>query len=126
MKTLKARCRPTKREREHYARPDVNGRMWKSAPPFCANPRGHLSHRVRLVVTHTAGHSHVEYWCGGSSFAADSLTDKSVADRLLCEKCEANAVDAGEATADEICERHVHLGRMVPRRMCCRNDLLNN
>ena len=98
---------------------------WKSGPAFCVNPRGQLIHRVRSVRTHmrngVISHIAVHYNCGNGTCGDDSLlTNNPPSSRLLCHRCEAEAVSAGNKTASAIAGRHVHIGRMIPIRMCCK------
>lgn len=105
---------------------------WKKSPPFFANPRGILTHRVRSITTHLHNyhsygkpdrHHHVDYCCGGgaNSSTCEGLTDEPPASRLLCERCEQLAIEAGLPSADELAGRHVHVGRVKPFRTCCRD-----
>jgi hypothetical protein len=125
---LKVKCRP-KRER---VKSDNSLVEWKECAPFVVNPRGVLIHRARAVVTyHVNGrirHSHVDYWCDGGCCFDTSDTNIFVTDppesRILCARCEAKAVDAGERPAAEIAGRHVHTGGVRAYRTCCQ-DLPN-
>ena len=101
-------------------------RQHTHAAPFVVSERRWLIHRPRYVHTHLDGngkdqHSSVECWC--STVAHDyDLTDNPPRDRLLCAMCEAKAVAAGEPSAKKLAGRHVHIGRMKPVRLCCRNN----
>lgn len=116
------RCRPYEKDKR-----DSDYKHWRSAPPFSMNLFGHLVHRVRHVITHRAGHSSIQYWCHNSAFLDRSeFTDDPPREKMLCARCEAAAVEAGEAAADEILERHIHLGEMRPHRLCHRKELEEN
>lgn len=106
----------------------VGSFAWTKAPPFVANPRGVLIHRVRHVSTILYGkkehHHHAEYLCGnGCNFDLDSVDDVLVADppsdRLLCDACEARAVRKKLPTGDALAGRHVHRGILIPQQVCC-------
>lgn len=116
-------------------KPDKNadgsgsGKARRSAPPFAVNKNGWLVHRVKHVTDHrpratsSVSHSSVHYWCNNFTFLDHvELTDDPPRERLLCTVCEAKAVAAGLATADEMLERHIHLGEMRPHRVCHRNE----
>lgn len=98
---------------------------WKRAMPFVFNPRGVLLHRVKSVHSRGVGfgapHTSVIYWCGNLGHNPEVYIDPP-ADRLLCARCEAFAVNAGEKSADELAGRHVHIGKAVPIRTCCANE----
>ena len=105
---------------------------WKSCLPFVDNPRGVLIHRIREVYTFmTDGqprHSHAEYWCGnGTNFDGGNIfTSSPGADRILCSRCEAIAVEHGQPTADELAGHHVHIGGVRPYRTCCKDKELTS
>jgi len=95
---------------------------WKKSLPFVFNPRGVLIHRAKSV--HSNGvfaddtNTSVIYWCGNLGRDPEFYADPP-ADKLLCARCELLAVNAGEATADVLAGRHVHIGKAVPVRTCC-------
>ena len=106
--------------------------QWVKAPPFIVPIRGHLIHRVRSAKSHlTRGnrtHDSVRYWCGnggccnGRDGVRREFVEDPPTDRLLCEFCEAKAVAAGESSADQLAGRHVHKGRMKPKKTCCTDE----
>jgi hypothetical protein len=58
----------------------------------------------------------------GVSSQGDNLTftDSPSDGLVLCERCEAIAVDNGQMSADDICCRHVHIGRTKAVVTCCK------
>lgn len=102
------------------------GIAWKEASPFIENLRAVLIHRPRYVTTHKIGekwkaHIAVECWCGNTFTGTKKFTflDVPPSSKLLCARCEANAVNHGQPTAESITGRHVHIGRLVAQQMCC-------
>jgi hypothetical protein len=90
----------------------------RSAEPFVENTRAVLIHRVRHATIHTVladrwgPHLSVTNWCGNGfssrkhlSFLAAPPTGK-----LVCARCEENAVQMGQPSSSEIAGRHVCLG----------------
>lgn len=102
--------------------------------PFFFNPRGLLVHRVRSVFqlewndpgVYFYGEPWwiVEYWCenSGRTDKHDNGLIWTPGDKLVCARCEANAVKAREKTSDQIVGRHVHIGALRPHRLCCTNE----
>lgn len=127
---LKVICRPTEREIRHAARRDLSfqARHWRTVLPFNSNPRGILTHRVRLggsTVGSDGEHVNdwVHYWCSGQAVGEGlELTDAPPQTRLLCAHCEAKAIAAGEPSADQLCGRHVHIGVVRAKRTCCPDE----
>lgn len=112
---------PLKRHKNHRF-----GIAWKEASPFLENSRAVLIHRPRYVTTHKIGekwkaHIAVECWCGNTFTGTKKFTflDVPPSSKLLCARCEANAVNHGQPTAESITGRHVHIGRLVAQQMCC-------
>ena len=112
---------PLKRHKDHRF-----GIAWKEASPFIDNSRAVLVHRPRYVTTHKIGekwkaHISIECWCGNSFSGTKKFTflDVPPSSKLLCARCEANAVNHGQPTAESITGRHVHIGRLVAQQMCC-------
>ena len=104
-------------------------RQWSRSVPFCVNWRGILVHRIRSGRTHidevdgSVRHHTVTYWCangGGGRFC--EFVAEPPSNRLVCARCEAMAVAAGQPSLDELCGRHVHIGSLKANRHCCRND----
>src|SRR5688500_16792740 len=86
---------------------------WKKSLPFADNPRGLLIHRVRSVRTicwdGEPDHGSVDYWCeNGCNFEGNIFLSEPPEDRILCARCEANAVAHGYEPAEQIVGRHVH------------------
>jgi hypothetical protein len=119
-----------KYQRQRYPNTFGPYRTIVSGLPFCHNPRGVLTHRVRAAIVildrndDSVRHTAFQYWCGngvGSHSGAELLSEPPVG-RLLCRNCEAAAQRAGEVTPDQLVGRHVHIGIMVPRRTCCSTE----
>ena len=98
---------------------------WKACLPFVDNSRASLIHRPRSGSTysiHKNPHIAVQFWCGMAVTASDghlSFLDSPPDGKILCEKCEANAVKNGLPSADELAGKHVHKGRTVAVVTCC-------
>ncbi len=123
---MKVQCIFTKRETRRTWRTVP---LWRMTLPFNVNPRGIFVHRVRCAgsILEHDGHQHshdwAHYWCGNQTCGEGvSLTDSPPDDRLLCARCEAMAVAAGQPTADELLGRHIHIGSARVVRECCRTD----
>lgn len=105
-----------------------SGPVWTSCAPFLINTRGVFVHRVRHARTvlwnGKASHHVVDYFCGNGTCGTGNLifTDDVPEDRVLCERCEAFALAAGQPSADELAGHHVHIGRVRAFRVCCPND----
>lgn len=115
---IELRQKPRRRDRDTL--------HWKRSVPFVLNPRGILIHRVCRISTHyTHRGCHVSYgyWCGnGTTARFCELFSDPPENRLLCVRCEAAAVAAGQPTADELAGRHVCIGKVKTQRLCCRNQ----
>ena len=101
---------------------------WSSCAPFVENSRGVLIHRPRSAQTitiHREPHKAIHYWCGNGVAGKRNLSFLSAPpeDKLLCARCEAQAVKAGLPSAAELTGRHVHLGKVVAVRVCCDQDV---
>lgn len=123
---MKVKCYPRHRRRESMER--NTSVQWKMSAPFVVNKRAVLTHRVKSASSHPSfrdglPHHSCVNWCN-SSFNSGHLefTEEPPDSRLLCEVCEANAVRAGELTADELAGRHVHKGRLKAFRTCCQEN----
>jgi hypothetical protein len=99
--------------------------VWKSSLPFVENSRGVLIHRPRAVTQYKLGrwpeHIGIGYWCGNSVSGNKNITflSEPPTGKLLCAICEARATLAGRPSADNICGKHIHLGRVVAVQVCC-------
>lgn len=104
---------------------------WRESAPFVLNPRGILVHRVLGVTTIIRHYWEedtnvvVKYACwNGCSFDCEKsdvcLLHEVPGDRILCERCEQVALNNGLPSADELCGRHVHVGRVRAIRSCCK------
>ena len=99
--------------------------LWRTCRPFVENARGVLIHRPRSVTTyhvHRNAHTAIAYWCGATAQVTRfvSFIDEPPVDALLCTACETRAVNIGLPPASELVGRHVHLGRVVGIRTCCK------
>lgn len=98
---------------------------WKACLPFVDNSRASLIHRPRNGSTyniHKNPHIAVSFWCGMAVTASDghlTFLHSPPDDKILCERCEANAVKNGLPTSDELAGKHVHKGRTVAVATCC-------
>ncbi len=94
--------------------------------PFSVNPRGVLVHRVKFVCSHfdvfdqEMRHT-THQWCGNMAHATE-LVSVPPDGRLLCARCEAAAVKAGEKPSAELVGKHVCLGAIRAKRLCCLNE----
>ena len=116
--------RPAKWQREKLI-------AWKSSLPFLDNSRAALVHRPRTVQTvtiHKEPHIAVLNWCGNGFAGKRNLTFLAAPpeNKLLCARCEAQAVKAGLPSAYELAGRHVHIGHVVAVRVCCNNQETTN
>lgn len=76
---------------------------------------------IRKVGGKYPAHMSVQNYCG-STFSGKKFTfhdTLSEDGKLLCTRCEAAAIQAGLPSASEIVGRHVHLGRVIPIKVCC-------
>lgn len=101
---------------------------WDRSPPFAVNPRGHLIHRVRYVVSinwnGALNHYNAQYLCNNScNIDPDLVREILVGDpprgKLLCSYCEAMATAKKMPSGDALAGRHVHRGVLVPQQVCC-------
>ncbi len=102
---------------------------WASCLPFVENSRGVLIHRPRRVTTHKIGprwaaHISVHAWCGNAMSGAKKFTflDAPGANRIVCARCEANAVAAGLPPSSHLAGHHVHTGGVVAVMRCCESE----
>ena len=102
---------------------------WKSCLPFMENRRGVLIHRPKAVVTINASrlfgsklpYLAVTHWCGSSVNSENSFTflDAPPNGKILCERCETLAVEAGLPSAESLVGKHVHIGKVKAVATCC-------
>jgi hypothetical protein len=101
---------------------------YEEASPFFENPRGVLIHRVRslyrLEVSWSSEWWIVEYWCenSGRTDAVDSGLVFDPGSKLICTRCEANAIAKGKKTSSELAGRHVCTGVVRAMNTCCTNE----
>ena len=103
---------------------DRTALVWTESKPFLENALAVLIHRPRTVVIYSTlryPHLAVHAWCGNSFTGTDKFTflDEPPEGRVICERCEKAAIEAGENSSDEIVGRHVHIGRVRPQITCC-------
>lgn len=117
-------CRKTRFTHRNHE--NWNVRPWKKSAPFILNPRGLLVHRAKAVGTlyedGKPDHPVYSYWCGNVGNRLCELIHEPPEDRLVCARCEAVAIAAGEVTSDALTGRHVHLGGLRANRLCCTNE----
>lgn len=97
---------------------------WATCLPFVENSRGVLIHRPRYVSTfnvHKLPHIAIQYWCGCGASGGKKFTFHAAPPegKLLCERCEQQAVLRGMPSADSLAMKHVHLGKLVAVQTCC-------
>lgn len=106
---------------------------WTESEPFFTNPRGILIHRVRSVrsykntvgvVTHYSTTCH----CGNQFHFDDVACLVAVPPdgRLLCERCESIAVKNKLPTSEQLAGKHIHIGRLVAKQVCCTEQRESN
>lgn len=96
---------------------------WRDCQPFILNDRAVLIHRPRSVTAHSClGKSWiaVHNWCGNSFTGSKKFTflDAPPAGRLVCERCESMAVQAGEKSSSELAGHHVCVGKVKAYNSC--------
>lgn len=99
---------------------------WTSCQPFIENSRAVLIHRPRKVATLRTSekyksHIGMQCWCGNGFSGSKKFTflDAPPDGKLLCARCEENAVAAGLPTSEQLVGRHVHTGKVVAVQVCC-------
>jgi hypothetical protein len=107
-----------------FGRPSA---IWSACLPFVENSRAVLIHRPRMVSTynlHRAMHIAVHYWCNNASTGSKNFTFLEVAPdgRLVCERCENAAVQAGLPSTDALCGSHRHKGKVVAVQTCHKKE----
>lgn len=106
-----------------HARPDM---WWKSCLPFLENSRAVLIHRpVRVSVHKGFGYTWlgVGNYCGNHFTGAKNLTFLSEVPegKIVCARCEFEAVKAGLPSSDELMGKHVHIGGVKAFISCCKD-----
>lgn len=101
--------------------------LWKSSLPFVDNGRAILLHRPREITSyhiHKYPHLAVHCFCGACFTGNTKFTFLAIPgdDKLLCRRCEDIAVHNGLPSADEIAGRHIHVGGLVPKQLCCKQE----
>ncbi len=120
-----------KLKRKH---PSLDMREWSHSAPFVINSMAMLVHRVKHAGDFhdrqgEKTHSWVQYLCGNGTAGQTGERITFVADpgdRLICQRCEQIAANQRLPSADEICGRHVHVGVLRPRRVCCNKNRESN
>ena len=101
---------------------------WSMGKPFVENSRGTLVHRLKsgsLYNIHKLPHIGVSFWCGMSTATSSgnlTFLDVPPKDKILCERCEAIAVERGQVSADELAGFHVHKCRTKAVITCCKEE----
>lgn len=99
---------------------------WKLGLPFIHNPRGILVHRLKWARSKLAGDKPEGdtwgYWCGNMAPHCATIHAEPPDGLLVCNRCETLAVAAGEKSSSEIVGRHVCLGELRARKLCCTNE----
>lgn len=105
---------------------------WTAAKPFIENSRAVLIHRPRRVTTHKISeryqpHISIHCWCGNGMSGAKKFTflDAPPDGRIVCARCEDNAIANGLPPSSEIAGRHVHTGGVVAVARCCTDPILS-
>lgn len=113
-----------KKDSDCYRNPKIF--HWTKCAPFVENKRGKLIHRPRSGATyqlHKSGpHIGITFWCGMAVTDHGvklTLLDAPPDGKLVCERCEAEAVANGLPSSDELAGRHVHKGRTIAVATCC-------
>lgn len=105
-----------------------NGTPWSSCLPFVDNERALLLHRPKCVTVFKCGnypsHLAVENWCGNTHTGTDKFTFLETCNgvKLLCARCEENAISQGLPSADELSGHHVHKGKVIAYQTCCNEE----
>ena len=97
--------------------------VWVSCLPFVDNDRAVLIHRPKAVQSfkiHRLPHLGVHYWCNGMATGGKNFTFLALApeNKLVCQRCEDAAIEAGLPSTDELCGAHRHKGTVVAVRTC--------
>lgn len=101
---------------------------WTASQPFVENMRGILIHRPKNVVTYKSHFGYVYLivgnWCGSTSCGSDKFTfwNEPPEGKILCARCEDEAVKEGLPPADKLVGRHVHTGGVIGYRRCCPDE----
>ena len=97
----------------------------KEALPFVFNRRGQLVHRPEYVTyrVNNGRYVVVSYYCKNTvATKEENIQFQKEPSGLVCQACEANAVAQGMPASSEIVGRHVHVGRLRPVQVCCRES----
>jgi hypothetical protein len=99
---------------------------WASCLPFVDNSKAVLIHRPRSICTHKissrwGAHIAIHCWCGNSMTGTKKFTflEAPAEDRIVCARCEDNAVASGLLPSSAIAGRHVHTGGVIAKSRCC-------
>lgn len=95
---------------------------WVKGLPFVMSRNGILVHRLKAAMSHIFqgkySHDSADYWCGNGG--VDRLFFAVPPEgRIVCARCEAMAIAAGEKSSDELVGAHVHIGTLRAVRTCC-------
>lgn len=101
------------------------GIHWTASQPFIENSRGVLIHRPEYVTTYKAHWNEsyliIKNFCGSTFCGTHKFTflDAPPEGKILCARCEDEAVKEGLPTAEKLVGRHVHTGGVIGVRNCC-------
>lgn len=110
---------------DHSARDSRYGQLnYTHSAPFFENPRGILIHRVRALYRLSFGDRDwwiIDYWCENTahSKAVDPGLVFDPGKKLICTRCEANAIAHEEKSSSELAGRHVCTGSIRVVNNCC-------
>lgn len=113
--------------KKRATKPNYQHMAWSSCLPFIDNKMSLLIHRPREVSTFNSlrkSHIAIKAFCGNTFCGTDKFTflaSLSESGKLLCERCEINAVIKGLPSAFELNGKHVHLGKVKAVRTCCKD-----
>lgn len=116
---------PLERGRESTGSAGCKQIHWKTCLPFLENKLATLIHRPRYITTYRIGqrppHLAVGNWCGNTMTGQRKFTflPAPPSGRIVCARCEENAVRHGLPTTDELAGRHVHKGGVIAVPHCC-------
>lgn len=107
---------------------------WTKSKPFLENKRATLIHRPRYIDTIRRRKSEngrregdrwlaIEAYCGSTFTGTDKFTfhDTPPEGRIVCERCEMSAIEAKLPSSDKLAGKHVHVGKVMAIRTCCKN-----
>lgn len=98
--------------------------------PFVKNTRAVLIHRPKYAALYdllmSGPHMAIGLMCGAAFTSRTKLSpklsfvDTLSSDDVVCARCEAKAIEAGQPTSTEILNRHVCIGGVKAVKYCCK------